>query len=212
MTTTVEAVEKYVQTDIALHESLARGILNVRQTARWLLETQGWDTTEEAIVSAIRRYKPDPDVALDDVFHLLSESDLTFDTGFATVSLPSAREYRACLPAITDALDARDTLAILPERKRLNLMVDEERVGTVLDLVPSRAACRVTQGLGQINVHLQQEGKLASTALAILVNVLGYQGIAVHSVFGIIPTCSLVVTDPDTPAAFTSVEAVIKRF
>lgn len=211
MSTTVEAVEKYLQTDIALNESLARGVLNVRKTARWLVQAQGWDTTEEAVVSALRRYSPDPDVALDNVFHLLSESNVTFDTGFATLSIPSAREYRVCLPSIAGEV-SDGTLVVLPERKRLNIMIDEEHVTRVLDLLPSTDVCRVTEGLGQVRVDLQEEGRLASTALAVLVNVLGYHGIEVHSVFGVLPTCSLVVTEPETPEAFNSVKAVIDRF
>lgn len=52
-------VRQAVASDPAALDAIERGILNVRAYGRWLMETRAWDVTEEAVVSALRRFEGD---------------------------------------------------------------------------------------------------------------------------------------------------------
>lgn len=218
MTTAVDAVEGYLDTDLALHESLARGFLNVRKTARWLIETQGWEATEEAVVSALRRYSPDPGLDLENVLYMLKGSEVLVQTALATITLPSAREYSSAIPTIVQSVEPDDTLIILPERKRLNVLIDERNVDPVVSSLASRASldptkhCEVTQGLAALEVRFPEDGRVASTAVAVMINILGHRDVPVSNVYATLPTCNLVVAEEQVHQAYKNVEAMLSRF
>lgn len=44
--------------DPVAREALQRGIVNLRALSRWLIRTRGWNASEEAVLSALRRRKP----------------------------------------------------------------------------------------------------------------------------------------------------------
>lgn len=54
--TVQELVWRHLEDDVVVRRALARGILSLRRGARELIETNGWDVTEDAVVSALRRW------------------------------------------------------------------------------------------------------------------------------------------------------------
>lgn len=211
MPTTVERVENYLQTDLPLQVALDRGFLNVRKTARWLITTQDWDCTEEAVVSALRRYEPDLHIDVDSILHIIGGADLRFNTGLSIVSIPAAAEFREKISNIVNALDPEDTFTVCPERKRTNLIVDSDEVEVVLQNLPNGGCCKVESNLGLVEAHLNEEGRVAGSALSVMVNVLSHRGITVRSIFGVLPTASILVPEDETPDAFDILMDLIGR-
>lgn len=206
MSTTVRAVERYLETDLIVSEALHRGVLNVRRAARWLIETQGWDATEEAVVSALRRYTPHSRVDLENVLHLLNETRVTARTGLSIVAVPRTREFMSELHRLSDMLRPEATLGIVPEDGRVNILIDSANRDRVLALFSNDPRCEVKTGVAEIQFEFPEMGATASTAVAVTLNVLGHRGIDVVAVFSNLPVCSILMAQRDFGQAFEVVE------
>lgn len=193
MTTTVEAVERYIQSDLVLHEALARGFLNFRRAARWLIEAQEWETTEEAVVSALRRYDPEPTLDFEAVLHILSSSEIGGRTGLAIVSFPRVHENMDKLSSVSRAMHAKDSWAVLPDRKRVVLLVEAATVDRVVEAIGEEVVGEIHRDVVRLDLDLGDTGNAASGAIAVAINVLAHRGIEILSLYGALPSCSFIV-------------------
>jgi hypothetical protein len=193
MTTTVEAVERHLETDLVMHVALDRGILNVRQAARWLIATQGWDATEEAVVSALRRFDPDIAFNLEEALHLLPATELTAGTGFSIFTYPRHGKLLEGLAEIAEHLGSKKRLSTVSERKRVTIVVQDESAPTVLSILGEEDAERIEHDTTELKLRFPEDGSATATALAVAVNMLGYAEVNVLAVLGTLPTCTVLV-------------------
>lgn len=193
MGTAVDAVESYLQTDLVVQEALARGFLSVRKAARWMIETQGWDVSEEAVVSALRRYKVEEPVDIETAVHILEGSTLTARTGLAVLSMPRTREHRRMAVHIAGALQPEQSLSFIPEQKRLTLVLDEAAADEALSVIGEDPRVRVERQVAQVRLRFPDAGPGASTALAVLVNTFGHRGVDLLGLYGMLPSCTLLM-------------------
>lgn len=199
MTTTVEAVERYLETDLVLHEALARGYLNIRRAARWLIETQGWDTTEEAVVSALRRYDPDPVSDLEAVLALLEQADVSGRTGLALLEIPRTQARLEQLSQLLEGLDSKEAYGLFPERKRITVLLEEAHLDAARQALGDEAI--QATGMVRLDLGFPREEAAVSSAIAVALNVLGHRGVHVEALFASSPGCSFLVSDQQAAIA-----------
>lgn len=202
MATTVQIVERHLEKDLILKEALARGILNVRRAARQLIEKRGWDATEEAVVSALRRYEPDPHVDLDNVFDLLSKTHKTAQTGLVIISIERTYESLSKLTAITEAIATEDPLGFLPDDERLNIIAEEANTLSILKALHPEKPIEIHQDVAEIELEFPEKTPLCSAAIAVALHLLGHQGVEVVGTASVLPFCSVFVKEADFADAY----------
>lgn len=211
MTTTSEAVERYLATDVALVDLLTRRIVNLRATARWLIEEHGWDATEEAVVSALRRYTADhPEAPLARDRDLLAETLVDVHTGLATITLPRTKALHEEMPELWSSIEALDTLTVTQARKRCHLLAEDDKVDTVREVLPAGTIEEVDSPISAIRLTLPEE----PTAVALVghaVAMLVHRGIEVHDVLTCLPEAWILVEGEVTMDAFERVAALANQ-
>lgn len=191
--TTAEAVERYLQTDPVMHVALERGILSVRRAARWLIAKQGWDATEEAVVSALRRFEPDVAFDLEEALHLLPHTKLTASTGFTILTYPRHGDILDGLAETAVSIGEKKRLTTVSERKHVTIIVEDGSAPTVLDALGREGAERIEQDVTELKLRFPEDGSAAAAGLAIGVSMVGYAGVDVLAVLGTLPTCAVFV-------------------
>ncbi len=202
MGTTVEAVEQYIEKDLVVHEGLARGVLNIRRAARWMIERQGWDTTEEAVVSALRRYTPDQRVDLEGALHLLEHTTRMASTGLALLSAPRTREHMAGISQITRMAEPEEFLSILTGSARVTLLVEQRRAQQAFDVLETNGDTELVNGVAEVELEFPDDGPDATTAMAVVLNVLGHRGVEILAVSGAPPVCSFFLPERHLARAY----------
>lgn len=202
MVTAVEEVERYIQTDLALHDALSRGFLNVRRAARWLIDTHRWDATEEAVVSALRRYEAPATVDMEAARHLLRATNLTAETGLAIVRMPRKADYIRSIAKVIETIGPADTLAIITERKHYTVLLEDQSTEAALVALQPEVPDLTVRGVTSIELVFPEDGSLASTALAMIINVFGHKSLDVLAVYGALPESSIVVPDEQASQAY----------
>lgn len=212
MTTTAEAVERHLETDVALVDLLARDLARLRATARWLIAEYGWEeTSEEAVVSALRRYIDEhPTAPLTRDRELLSDTIVDVRTGLALVTLPRTEDTHDRIPDVWCALESLDVVAVVPGRKRIRVLVDEDRVGDVEDALPPARIQSVQAPVSSIQIRLPPEPE-AFSLVGHATSALVHRDVTVLDVLTCRPEVFVLVPDGETVDAFEVVGRLTRQ-
>lgn len=212
MTTVSQLVEQHLERDLVLNEALARGFLSVRKAARRLIEERGWDVTEEAVVSAIRRYDPPPSADLENAFHLLGQARRTAETGLAVVEMPRTREYVTQIPVVLDVVPSERMVGFVPHDDVVSLIVDDRNLPDALEALSfDRERIEPRGGLGKIELTFPDRSPLNCAAIAVVLYHLSHQGVEVTNVYRSRRIFSLFVDEAQFADAFELVKGLQDR-
>lgn len=132
-----QAVHDHLDADGAAREMLARDVLNIRALARWMIEAHDWDASEEAVVSAIRRYDrgPEDQVSFGPAREILAESHVHSRADVSSLMLPRTPEVHHGLSDLFDLIrpEQGDLLRIIETEKAVKVMVTGQNLDRVLD-------------------------------------------------------------------------------
>lgn len=209
MGTTVEAVHAHLERDPTLTDVLLRDLLRLRRAARWMIEEHGWDTTEEAVVSALRRYAEDHESTLTDPRATLTEHRVDARGGLALLTVPRLYEVQGKLLKAWKRGNVRDLLAVLPSRRSLRLLVEAENV---LDLRKELGQHTVEDIRQPVTaVTLARDGNPADVAVTSLgLTALAREGVEVLEVLSSTGECSFLVPDGERMRAFDVLSALTR--
>lgn len=182
MPSTVERVERYLEGDLIIERALDRGVLSLRRASRWLIEHNEWETTEEAVVSALRRHEPTNSRAgVEDGYELLRGTRTGLRTDLALVTTRRDDGVQERIKQALDRHPARDTHGVMAGTRTVSYVVED----TVAADLAKRCADQIEgieQPLSRLLVHLPADDPAAPVALGILLNTLSHRGVQVHAV------------------------------
>lgn len=211
MTTTVEAVHRHLETDVALVDVLARDLLRLRRTARWLIDEYEWDTSEDAVVSAIRRYGEKHSIPpLTRDRDLLAETMVDVQTGLALLTLPRTQSTHSCLSKLWSVVESREAVAVVTGRKRFRILIEKARVDQVQGVFPPGRVADIVSPVSSIELRLPDELG-ASSLVGHAAGVLTHSGIEVQEVLTCRPEAFLLVDEEDTLDAFEVVGSLTRE-
>lgn len=205
--TAVDLVRWHLHDDLAMEAARARGYLNVRRAARWLLAQHGWDTTEEAVVSAIRRYEPRDPLGLDQAYNLLNGAHFTSRTGLGLVRLPWSWEVLDRLPRLHDIGEVEDHVSILTGYKDVRLVLERQHVSEALDVFGG-VERSVHRDVGEIRFKFRDQGPAVPVAMAVFLNNLGQRGVDILETFACGPGLSVYFPGVQTIDAYGVADAM----
>lgn len=211
MATTVEAVNYHLETDPAVADALRRGLINLRRTARWMIDEYGWPATEEAVVSALRRYR---DERLGPVVWstrpLLYNAGVELRDGLALVTVPRVPEvYRNVFNAWLDS-GGTGPLGVLPGKTRTRLLVEEREVdgisaalgpGVIRETLAPVALIRLV-------LHCDQE---RGSLVGLVLNALAHHGVEIVEIVSCDPEWLVLVHDKQILEAHRVISALTNR-
>lgn len=193
MGTTVEAVHSHLESDPALVDVLLRDVLSLRRAARWLIQKHDWETTEEAVVSALRRYAEDSEsTSIWEARPKLDRAEIDVRSGLALVTLPRIPEIQES--AFDAWVEANRTgpIALLWGRTRTRLLIEERSVNALSNALSPTALEEVTAPVSAVRLTFPcQQPQIPLLTLAL--TGLAHQGIEALEVASCSPEWVIVV-------------------
>lgn len=202
MTTVVEAVDTYLQRDPTLADTVSRGLANLRRTARWMIEENGWDATEAAVVSALRRYNDrHQEQPLVRPRRLLRKGRVELRSGLALLQVPRTHDVQEDALQAWGAADVRDTLGVLPSRKTLKVLIEES---CLRDFAGQFGRGRVEEITSPVSlVEVTFDRRPAELAVIVLIlSALAHHEVEILEVMSCSPSCSVIIHEEDGRDAF----------
>lgn len=181
-----------------LEEGLSRDVVNLRRASRWLIDINGWDTTEEAVVSALRRYEAPPGgPSIEDARACLEVAELGTTSGLALVVSPRIAEAQQYLRQIWASLPGEQVLGLFPSQASVRYLVDEEALQDLDSAARRGYVSETIHPVFQATLQLPEDGPVRSLAYSVFLNTLGHRGVEVLESFTSGPECTALVSGGD---------------
>lgn len=176
-------VNEFLDLDIATRELLARGVLSLRSTARWLRESQGWDDIgEEAIVSALRRYPAEERTAsVRAARRVLQASHVNTRANIACLVVPKTEESQSSRRLIASQFElARGELFRVIESERvITIIMERAKLETVQAILAERDIRAAVKALVEHSIVMPLEAAKTPGILALIFSSLAAYNINV---------------------------------
>ena len=193
MTSAVEAVDLYLKQDPTLADTVSRGLANIRKTARWMIEENGWDVTEDAVVSALRRYNErNPQQPFARPRRSLEEGQVELKTGLALLEMPRTHDVQEDALNAWKAADVRDTLGVLPSRTTLKILIEESSLSGFRAKMGRGRVEEITSPVSLLEVKFGG-GSPAPAMVVLLVSALVHHKVEIVEVMSCSPSFSMAV-------------------
>lgn len=207
-----ERVAALLDGDSVVQEALRRGIVNRRALARWMIDSHGWEASEEAVVSAIRRYGD----AIDDSVHReamdpFPDAQLSMHGNMSLLVLRRGAPKASRLASLFDLeLENGGAIRVIQAGEALTVIVDEANRGRVEDtLGTSRIKCSLSPAT-ELHVTFPCSTLETPGVLSMILNRLASRRINVLGVGTAAYECVVFVAQRDGIGAYDELARLIE--
>lgn len=214
MTSVAQEVKQALGEDGVIREALRRDVINQRALARWLIDEHGWDATEEAVLSAIRRYANDVEVEVyEEAKRVLSQAHVNMRSQVGIVKMVKTQDVQEQLPQMFDLVDYTkgEALRIIQSERSVKVFVDQENVPSVLEQLDGHQVMETMRDVTEINLVLPRESKQTPGIAGMVLNTFGLHGINLLELVTGIPEVLLFVDDAEALDAYEALDNLIER-
>lgn len=214
MTSTAQAVKNALRQDGVIREALRRGVVNQRALARWLIDEHGWDASEEAVLSAIRRHADDIEEDVhSDAKQVISRAHVNMRSQIGIVKMSKNQAVQKALPGMFDLVDYTkgEALRIVQSERSVKVIVDESNVPAVRERVAEDHVREILRNLTEINLVLPMESKNTPGLGALIMTTLGLHKINVLELVTGIPEVLFFVSEEEALEAYEAIDNLIDR-
>jgi len=154
--------------------NMSAGLINTRALAKYLIKEEKIDTTLDAAISAIRRYKIDINKEIFEKARkiFLKSTALSIRSPLANISIIKDTEVQNMLPKLFSIIhyNLGDVLRIIQGDGNIKIIVDKKQVEKIKNLFSEKHILNIEENLGEINVHIHPDAKYTPGILAYLAN------------------------------------------
>ena len=198
-------VWKLIDRDPSIRLDMGRGVINVRALARYCSK-QGIGGTEDALISAIRRYPAGSQAKeqYSEALKIAGQSVISTKSHIVNVSLRKGGEIQEILPRLFTCVsyDRGETLRLVQGEETIKVIIDEKNLDKVLGLIPKRLVISVLRGLAEINMHLHPLAVKTPGIMLVLTGELARNGVNIYEVMSCVPEMLIFVEEKDLLEAY----------
>jgi hypothetical protein len=167
-----------------------------------MIEENGWDVTEDAVVSALRRYNDrNPQQPFARPRRSLEEGRVELKTGLALLEVPRTHDIQQDALKAWKAADIRDTLGVLPSRTTLKILIEESSLSGFRTKIGRGRVEEVTSPVSLLEVKF--DGRSPPPAVVVLlVSALVHHEVEIIEVMSCEPSFCMAVPAADGRRAF----------
>ncbi len=205
MASITQRVARLIGQDPILRGALDREIVNMNGLARYLIERHDLDASEQAVVSAIRRY--DDDTALEKRHETAREViqrslDVTVTSNITRVTLDKTKEKQGAVEQATGLVDYEhgEIMLVIQGEQKIKLLFNEKNKHTVLDVFDTPES--VHNQIAEISIQLPDDAMQTPGVLSLLSTELMLQGINIVETMSCLPEMLFFVDQDDVTEAY----------
>ena len=201
---------------------MSKRLINHRALAKYLIQEKKINTTLDAAISAIRRYKlhKSKDV-FENAYKLLKTTIMSTKSSLANISLIKDNDVQKLLPQLFSVIQYSqgDVLRIIQADRSIKLLIDERNLEKVKAIFPEDKIIRIDKNIAEINVHMHPDARQTPGVLAAAANELAINGINILEAMSCFPEWLWFVDESDLLKAYNALNKLsqknkefIKRF
>ena len=178
-----EVVWKFIDTDISLKKDLSRKIVNVRSLAKYITTTQKINTSLDAVISAIRRYKLDTKKGEDtnSVHFVLKQARVAIRTKMSSLLLKRTDLVKTKLGRPDKLMDFQDhdIIRVLEGSQALTIVIDQKNFDKIKSIFPKDLILEENKKVGMVEINYPRILKRTPGVFSIIYNELAQNEISI---------------------------------
>ncbi|MFA5860662.1 MAG: hypothetical protein WDA16_03110 [Candidatus Thermoplasmatota archaeon] len=183
MSSTIKIVEDCIRADTVTREALARGVVNYRALAQWLLRTHRLAATEASVIAALRRFKHGVgDDHLAGAREVLRDSYVNSRARRSSFTVPNTTPIQERLPRLLKSIDYSkgETIRILSFDGGFKIVLDESNFQDALQILGEKNVEDTKHGLVELNVVMPPDCTDTPGIYALIANALAARRINIE--------------------------------
>jgi len=200
MESITEEIWRVIDNHPCIRTNLSRGLINNRALAKFLIKEQKIDATMDAVISAIRRYKPEKYVdTYNKAIKILSNATISTKSRLANAAIIKDAEVQNLLPKLFSVIyyNRGDVLRIIQADESMKILIDEKNLDKLSKLFPEEKIIKVDKNLAELNMHLHPEAVNTPGLSAVITNELAMNGINIMEIISCVPELLFFVNEND---------------
>ncbi len=206
MTNIQYEIWKIIEKDPTIQLGLERELINVRALARYIGKQLRIDASEDAIISAIRRFPRDHlfKNRFEQARTIVGKSALSTRSNIVNIALAKGKDAQDALPALFTIINFErgETLRIVEGEESIKLLVDQKNVKKVLEHIPKRTIIKIHEHLAEINLHLHPEAVNTPGIMLVVSSELMVHGVNIYEIMSCVPELLIFVEEKDALRAY----------
>ena len=200
MKNTTEEIWKILDNDPCIRINLGKGLINNRALAKFLIEKHNIDATMDAVISAVRRYKPKKyEDTYKKAIKILSNATISTKSRLANAAIIKDAEVQNLLPKLFSIIyyNRGDVLRIIQADESMKILIDEKNLDKLSKLFPEEKIIKVDKNLAELNMHLHPDAVNTPGLSGVITNELAINGINIMEIISCVPELLFFVNEND---------------
>jgi aspartokinase len=201
-----EFVWKIIDTDISIKKDLARGIVNVRSLANYIINTYKVNLSLDSVISAIRRYPAGTEKKRDAgaVYNLLKQANIRTVTKMASISMKKNVETTLRLSEVLPKVnyEVGEVLRILEGAKLFKIIIDKKSFDKMYAIFGKENILEYDKNICMIEMTFPGILKTTPGVFSAVATELGANDISIIDVLSLSNEHILIVAEKDLLKAF----------
>lgn len=209
-----ERVCAVIASDGVVQEALRRGIVNRRALARWMIDREGWDASEEAVTSALRRTVDELDASVrEESDPLLADLEVTTRAQVCLASYRKGPGIGRRLEELFDRIPVENgtTLRMHLAEGTVTVAVGEGDRETVREVLAPLGTVCPFKSATEIHLSFPTASEDTTGAVATVVDELANRRIELVGIAHGSSECSVFVAEEDGLEAFEAVNRLVEN-
>lgn len=199
---------KIIEKDPTIQLGLERALINVRALARYIAKQLDpkIEATEDAIISAIRRYPLDNTFKnrFEQARKIVSQSTLSTRSHIVNISLIKGKETQEKLPDLFSIINFErgEILRIVQGEEAIKIIIDEKNLEKVSKIIEKESIIKIHKNLAELNMHLHPEAVNTPGIVLVLTTELMLNNVVIYEIMSCVPEMLIFVDERDLLKAY----------
>lgn len=197
---------KYLNSDPIIKRGIARGIINKRALALYLIKEQKLKVNINAVISAIRRFEDDNPLVsyFKKSLDVISNSTMSSKNGIVSLSLEKDVETERILPKLFNIIEIgkHQVLRIIQADESVKIIIDKKNLKKAQKIIPENKIIKIDSELAEVTIHLDSRVWATPGIASVLTSELSMNNVNIVEIMSCIPEIIIFFKEKDLMQAY----------
>lgn len=215
MTSIAKAIAKEIEEDVVARRAIEKGIVSMKALAVYLIKKRKLNSSTDAVVSAIRRYKEENPLEkkYEAAKEVISKSlDIRITTNIVEISVEKNQEAQKMLQKAFAMVsyEKGEILLVIQGEKSIKLILNAKNREKILSLFSRKSILGIEDNLAEINIHLSDEAVKTPGIISTLSTEFMLHGINIYESMSCVPEMLFFVKQKDIMKSYDIMSALVR--
>lgn len=204
------SIERIIETDPVIKKGLRRGIINTRALARYIQESDGINSSFDAILGTIRRYPLEGRESLPSL-GVFKDCSLALRSKIGDLILELDSDAMKRIVEFAGSLRTLrgENLRILVGLKSMRVIAEQKAIAQLKEALSDHKIIKYTTNLVEISVLLSQEAEKSNGVIARITTEIALHDICIWGSVCVLPEFIVLVEEKDASRAHEALQTLI---